>query len=145
MIAPCREAGEDRGLRENVDSASNATTEETETVDEALPPPSTVVLEERLNQRAAHYLTTLTVDNLKTYNPPSKHHCKTENDFRLALKKLNAFLSTFVGKEDGTQCTYRYARGKGFGRKAVCVGRAHSCSNRTGGRIAIFGRRWQSP
>ena len=116
MEAPCSEAGEDRGLRENVDSASNATTEETETVDEAPPPPSTVVLEEGLNQRVAHFLTTLTVEDLKKYNPPSKHHCKTDDDFKLALNKLKAFLSTFVGKEHGTQRTYRYARGKDFGR-----------------------------
>ena len=115
MIAPCSEAVEDRGLREHVDSASDATTEETETIDEVIPLHSTVVLKERLNQRVAHFLATLTVEDLKKYNPPSKHHCKTENDFRLALKKLNAFLSTFVGKEDGTQRTYRYARGKGFG------------------------------
>ena len=56
MIAPCSEAVEDRGLREHVDSASDATTEETETIDEVTPPHSTVVLKERLNQRVAHFL-----------------------------------------------------------------------------------------
>ena len=101
---------------ENADGASDATTEETEKACEAPVLPSSVVLEERLNQKVAHYLKTLTADDLKKYNPPSKHHCKTEDDFKAALNKLHVFLHACMGKESGVQRTYRYARGKGFGR-----------------------------
>ena len=59
---------------------------------------------------------TLTADDLKKYNPPSKHHCKTEDDFKAALNKLHVFLHACMGKEGGVQRTYRYARGKDFGR-----------------------------
>ena len=65
---------EERVPLENADGASDATTKETETACEAPPLHSRVVLEERVNQRAAHYLMTLTADDLKKYNPPSKHH-----------------------------------------------------------------------
>ena len=80
------------------------------------PPPSSVVLEERVDQKVAHYLKTLTADDLKKYNPPSKHHCKNEDDFKAALNKLHVFLDPCMGKEGGVQRTYRYARGKDFGR-----------------------------
>ena len=56
--------------------------------------PRQVVLEERVSQRAAHYLMTLTPDDLKKYNPPSKHHCKTEGEFKAAHEKLRVFLHT---------------------------------------------------
>ena len=106
----------ERVPHENADGASDATTEETETACEAPALPSSVVLEERVNQKVAHYLMTLKADDLKKYNPPSKHHCKTEDDFKAALNKLHVFLHACVGKEDGAQRTYRYARGKDFGR-----------------------------
>ena len=104
------------GSPENADGASDATTEETETACEAPALPSSVVLEERVNQKVAHYLMTLTADDLKKYNTPSKHHCKTEDDFKAALNKLHVFLHACMGKESGVQRTYRYARGKDFGR-----------------------------
>ena len=66
-------------------------------------PPRQVVLEERVNQRAAHYLMTLTPDDLKKYNPPSKHHCKTEGEFKAAHEKLRVFLHACVGKAGGVQ------------------------------------------
>ena len=78
--------------------------------------PRQVVLEERVSQRAAHYLMTLTPDDLKKYNPPSKHHCKTEDEFKAAHEKLRVFLNACVGKAGGVQRTYRYAQGKDFGR-----------------------------
>ena len=81
----CCEEGGECGLRANADGASDAMTEETEVAREAPALPSSVVLEERVNQRAAHYLMTLKPDDLKQYNPPSKHHCKTEDDFKAAL------------------------------------------------------------
>ena len=46
------------------------------------------MLEERVNQTAAHYLTTLTVDDLRKYNPSSAHHSKTNEDAEIALNKL---------------------------------------------------------
>jgi phage/plasmid-associated DNA primase len=101
---------------DTTDGASDTMSEETKTACEAPVLPSSVVLEERVNQRVAHYLKTLTVDDLKKYNPPSKHHCKTEDDFKAALNKLRVFLNACVGKEGGVQRTYRYARGKDFGR-----------------------------
>jgi len=110
-MEPCREA-----CGENADGASDATTEETEATAEAPALPSAVVLEERVNQRVAHFLTTLTVEDLKKYNPPSKHHCKTEEDFKAAFNKLQVFLYAFVGLEGGVKRTYRYARAKDFGR-----------------------------
>ena len=64
----------ERGECLSSEIASDATTEETETACEAPVLPSRVVLKERVNQRVAHYLKTLTVDDLKKYNPPSKHH-----------------------------------------------------------------------
>ena len=79
-------------------------------------PPRQVVLFERVNQRVAHYLMTLTPDDLKKYNPPSKHHCKTEGEFKAAREKLRVFLHACVGKTGGVQRTYRYAQGKDFGR-----------------------------
>ena len=91
---------------ENADGASDATTEETEKACEAPVLPSSVVLEERVNQKAAHYLKTFTADDLKKYNPPSKHHCKTEDDFKAALNKLHVFLHACVGKEDGGARTF---------------------------------------
>ena len=112
----CGEGGGECGLRANADGASDATTEETVTACEAPVLPSSVVLEEHVNQRAAHYIMTLKADDLKKYNPPSKHHCKTEDDFKAALNKINGFLSTCMGKEGGVRRTYRYARGKDFGR-----------------------------
>ena len=42
---------------------------------------------------------TLKADDLKKYNPPSKHHCKTEDDFKAALNKLKVFLHACMGKE----------------------------------------------
>ena len=78
--------------------------------------PASVVLEERVNQRAAHYMMTLKRDDLKKYNPPSKHHCKTDDDFNAALNKIKGFLRTCMGKKGGVRRTYRYARGKDFGR-----------------------------
>ena len=105
----------ERVLPETADGASDAT-KETETACEAPSLPSRVVLDERVNQRVAHYLKTFTADDLKKYNPPSKHHCKTEDDFKAAHKKLHVFLHACMGKEGGVQRTYRYARGKDFGR-----------------------------
>ena len=64
----------ERGECVSSENASDATTEETQTACEAPSLPSRVVLKERVNQRAAHYLMTLTADDLKKYNPPSKHH-----------------------------------------------------------------------
>ena len=87
------------GSSDNADGASDATTE-------APALPSSVVLEERVNQKVAHYLMTLTADDLKKYNPPSKHHCKTEDDFKAALNKLHVFLHACVGKEDGGARTF---------------------------------------
>ena len=73
-------------------------------------------LEERVNQKVAHWLTTLTVDDLRKYNPTSPtHHCKTDKDFETALTKLKTLLATIVGKP-GVQRTYRFASGKDFGR-----------------------------
>jgi hypothetical protein len=73
-------------------------------------------LEERVNQRVAHWLTTLTVEDLRKYNPSSPtHHCKTDKDFETALTKLKVFLASIVGKP-GVQRTYRFASGKDFGR-----------------------------
>ena len=106
----------ERGECVSSENASDATTEETQTACEAPSLPSRVVLKERVNQRAAHYLMTLKADDLKKYNPPSKHHCKTEDDFKAALNKLHVFLHACMGKEGGVQRTYRYARGKDFGR-----------------------------
>jgi hypothetical protein len=88
----------ERVPHENADGASDATTVDTEAVCEVSALPSSVVLDERVNQKVAHYLTTLTADDLKKYNPPSKHHCKTEDDFKAALNKLNVFLHACVGK-----------------------------------------------
>ena len=103
------------GSSDNADGASDATTE-------APALPSSVVLEERVNQKVAHYLMTLTADDLKKYNPPSKHPCKTEDDFKAALNKLHVFLHACMGKESGVQRTYRYARGKDFGRMFCSAG-----------------------
>ena len=48
-----------------------------------------VVLEERINQKVAHWLTTLTIDDLRKYNPSSPtHHCKDDKDFERGLNKL---------------------------------------------------------
>ena len=75
-----------------------------------------LVLEERVNQRAAHFLQTLKVEDIKRYNPTStKHHCKTDEDFRKALDKLKTFLASILGKAS-VQRTYNYSRGKNFGR-----------------------------
>ena len=112
----CGEGGGECGLQADADGASDATTEGTEAACEAPALPSSVVLKECVNQRAAHYLFTLKADDLKKYNPSSKHHCKTEDDFKAALNKLHVFLKVCMGKEDGVQRTYRYARGKDFGR-----------------------------
>ena len=57
----------------------------TEVACEAPALPSSVVLEEYVNQKVAHYLMTLKADDLQKYSPPSKHHCKTEDDFKAAL------------------------------------------------------------
>ena len=78
--------------------------------------PACVVLKERVDQRVAHFLSTLTVDMIKKYNPPSQHHCKTEEDFEKALKKLKVFLASIVGRDGGVERTYTYACGKNFGR-----------------------------
>ena len=73
-------------------------------------------LKERVNQRVAHWLTTLTVEDLRKYNPSSPiHHCKTDKDFEAALTKLKVFLASITGKPEVAR-TYRYARGKDFGR-----------------------------
>ena len=75
-----------------------------------------VVLEERINQKVAHWLTTLTVEDLRKYNPSSPtHHCKTDKDFEQGLNKLKVFLASVMGKP-GVQRTYRHASGKDFGR-----------------------------
>ena len=75
-----------------------------------------MLLQERVNQKVAHWLTTLTVDDLRKYNPSSPtHHCKTDQDFERGLTKLKVFLASIVGKP-GVQRTYRFARGKDFGR-----------------------------
>ena len=110
------EGGGECGLQADADGASDATTEGTEAACEAPALPSSVVLKECVNQKVAHYLFTLKADDLKKYNPSSKHHCKTEDDFKAALNKLHVFLRVCMGKEDGVQRTYRYARGKDFGR-----------------------------
>ena len=47
-----------------------------------------IKLEERVNQTVAHYLTTLTVADLRKYNPSSAHHSKTNEDAEIALNKL---------------------------------------------------------
>ena len=78
----------ERGECVSSENASDATTEETQTACEAPSLPSRVVLKERVNQRAAHYMMTLKRDDLKKYNPPSKHHCKTDDDFNAALNKI---------------------------------------------------------
>ena len=75
-----------------------------------------IKLEERVNQTVAHYLTTLTVADLRKYNPSSAlHHCKTDEDFEKALNKLKVFLASIVGKPC-VERTYRHSRGKDFGR-----------------------------
>ena len=78
--------------------------------------PATVALQERVNQTVAHYLMTLTVDDIKPHNPTSQHHCKTAEDFEKALQKLKVFLASIVGKEDGVRRVYKHASGKDFGR-----------------------------
>jgi len=75
-----------------------------------------MLYEERVNQKVAHWLTTLTVDDLRKYNPGSPtHRCKTDKDFEIALTKLKVFLASIVGKP-GVERTYQFARGKDFGR-----------------------------
>ena len=75
-----------------------------------------LLLEERVDQKVAHWLYTLTVDDLRKYNPDSPtHHCKTGKDFEIALNKLKVFLASVMGKP-GVQRTYRFACGKDFGR-----------------------------
>jgi hypothetical protein len=75
-----------------------------------------LTLEERVNLKAAHWLSTLTIDDLRKYNPSSPtHHCKTDKDFETALVKLKNFLAFIIGKP-GVQRTYRFASGKDFGR-----------------------------
>lgn len=75
-----------------------------------------LLLNERVDQKVAHWLTTLTVEDLRKYNPSSsKHHCKTDKDFEAALTKLKVYLASIVGKPE-VQRTYRFARGKDFGR-----------------------------
>ena len=75
-----------------------------------------MMLEERINQKVAHWLTTLTLDDLRKYNPSSPtHHCKTDDDFQRGLTKLKVFLASNVGKPS-VQRTYRHASGKDFGR-----------------------------
>ena len=66
-----------------------------------------MLLQERVNQKVAHWLTTLTVDDLRKYNPSSPtHHCRTDQDFERALTKLKVFLASIVGKS-GVERTYR--------------------------------------
>ena len=78
--------------------------------------PFNLSLEERVDQKVAHWLTTLTVKDLRKYNPSSPtHHCKTDKDFEAALTKLKKFLASIVGKLE-VQRTYRFAHGKAFGR-----------------------------
>ena len=79
---------------------------------------------------------TLKADDLKKYNPPSKHHCKTEDEFKAALHKLRVFLHACVGKAGGVQRTYRYAQGKDFGRMFCFEGIQNVCGAPSAARCA---------
>ena len=76
---------------------------------------SAVVLQERVNQSVAAFLTTLTVDDLRKYNPTGSKRCKNDKDFEIALNKLKVYLASVVGVPQ-VERTYRFARGKDFGR-----------------------------
>lgn len=75
-----------------------------------------LTLREDVNLRAAMYLSTLTVDDLKVFNPTGgSKRCKSEKDFAAAHSSLKRYLENVLNVETVTR-EYRYARGKTFGR-----------------------------
>ena len=90
--------------------------EETKTACEAPVLPSSARLEERVNQRVAHYLKTLTVDDLKEVQPVLEASLQDRGRFQSRAQQAQRLPHACMGKEGGVQRTYRYARGKDFGR-----------------------------